>query len=162
MRSYSLWRGGKLLGRFEERHPVTHHDKSVGAGGFLEPTADFVGISSMMQTCLPVIPGKPIFQHPLAPITMASITKPSTGSKGPQELKPLSDAEARGVPENLVFRIRDSDDRWIETTMVSLHLHVIPDDADAEEIHRAKGIPGTSNELWHISFATMPPTLSDW
>lgn len=61
---YSLWRGDKCLGYFEENQPVTHHDRRVGAAGILIPNQDMDEDCSMMQTRIEIFPGSPIFQSP--------------------------------------------------------------------------------------------------
>lgn len=151
---FSLWRGTTLLGHFAERAPVTHHDRRVGAFGILEPSEAFVGINSMMQTRVPIFPGQPVFQHPLEP-ELVGVTPPPPGphhSSG--ALLPLSEDEARGVPPEQIFEIRDASGASIDAHMVSLQLYAFPDGVDPALFFEAHGLTGNSREVWLVTFAS--------
>ena len=152
--TYSLWRNGTLLGRFVERTPMTHHDVVVGAAGVLELMVASSNLTPMFQTSIAILPGAPIFQHPIEPMVVGKEPSPRKGQRGPQELEPLSAEEARGVPKEQILEIRDENDRVIDTSMIVLHLFVIPDDVDARAEMRKQGLPEDTREVWNISFAT--------
>jgi hypothetical protein len=153
MNMYSLWRGTTLLGHFNERAPVMHHGKRVGALGILEPSEAFVGIDSMMQTRVSIFPGRPVFQHPLEP-ELLGVTRPPRGhSHSSGALLPLSEDEARGVPPEQILQIRDASGASIDTDTLSLQLYAIPDGVDPAPFE-AHGFSDTSREVWHVLFAS--------
>ena len=154
MNVFFLWRGTTLLGQFAERAPVTHHGKRVGAFGILEPSEAFVGINSMMQTRVLIFPGQPVFQHPLAPELVGVTPAPSGPHHSSATLLPLSEDEARGVPPEQIFEIRDARGASIDAHMLSLQLYTVPDGVDSAPYFQAHGLAGNSREVWVVMFAS--------
>jgi hypothetical protein len=144
---FSLWKGGVLLGRFAEHAPVTHHGARVGAAGVLEPAESFAEISSVMQTRVSKLPGRPFFQVPLEARSLGGARTLAPGKKPETTvaLKPLSDQEARGISADLVFEIRGEDGRRIDTTMVTLDRRTYREGTAHSEV---------SAEYWLVTFST--------
>ena len=155
---YSLWRGGKCLGHFEEKGPVTHHGRRTGAFGILAPSEGMEGASSMMQTRFEMLRHSPTFQDPLPiewigdPPEPRVPLYPSSGA-----LQPLSPAAARGVSPDRVYEIRDERGERVDVQLVTLELHRFASPTDAKEWRDANGIQGDLREFWMVSFASPPP-----
>jgi hypothetical protein len=155
---YSLWRGGKCLGHFDERGPVTHRGRRTGAFGILAPSEGMEGASSMMQTRFEMLPHSPTFQDPLPIEWIGDPSEPPTrlyASSG--ALEPLSPEAARGVAPDQVYEIRDERGARVDVQLVTLQLHRFASPADAKEWHDANAILGDSREFWMVSFASPPP-----
>src|SRR5258706_65910 len=69
-------------------------------------------------------------------------------------LSPLSDDEARGVPTEQIFQIRDASGARIDADMVSLQLYAVPDGVDPAPYVESFGFAGASREVWHVTFAS--------
>jgi hypothetical protein len=112
----------------------------------------------MMQTRTTIFAGRPVFQHPIEPILLGVPPLPRDGTKSHVELQPLSDDEARGVPPEHIFEIRDARGAVIDTNTVRLQLWAIPDGVDPAK-YEAIGLSDTSRQIWRVSFAshTNPP-----
>ena len=155
---YSLWRGGKCLGHFEEKGPVTRRGRRSGAFGILVPAERMDRASSMMQTRIAIFPGEPTFQSPI-PIEWVGnppeAVTPQHQSSG--ALEPLSPEAARGVPPDAIYEIRDDRGERVDAHMVVLQLHRFAASADAEEWRAASGFDGDRREYWTVSFATRLP-----
>jgi hypothetical protein len=155
---YSLWRGSKYLGHFDEKGPVTYHGRRTGAFGILAPSGSMKGATSMMQTRIEILPHSPTFQDPLPiewigdPPEPVHPLYPSSGA-----LEPLSPEAARGVAPEQVYEIRDDRDARIEVRMVTLQLHRFANSTDAHEWRDANAIQGDLREFWMVSFASPPP-----
>jgi metallo-beta-lactamase class B len=154
---YTLWRGGKCLGYFEEQTPVIGHDGPVGASGILVPNSDMAGIFSVMQTRSSMPPYFATFQDSLAidwisdPPVPPTLLHPSSVA-----LEPLSPEAARGVPPNKVYEIRDERGAKLDVSLVTLELHRFASAALAKKWHDANGIPGDAQEYWTVMFASQP------
>jgi hypothetical protein len=152
---YSLWRGEKCLGYFEETQPVMHHDRRVGAAGILVPNEDIDEDCAMMQTRVEIFPDSPTFQSP-EPIRWIGQRVehgcqlyPSSGA-----LEPLSPEAARGVSADKIYEIRDERGERLDVTLVTLHLTRFASAAEAKQWREANGITGDADRFWSVMFAS--------
>jgi hypothetical protein len=158
-KGYSLWRGGKCLGHFEEEGPVTHHGRRTGAVGILAPTEDIKDASSMMQTRIEMLPHSPTFEAQLPiewigdPPERQDPIYPSSGA-----LEPLSPEAARGVSPDKMYEIRDERGARVDVQLVTLQLHRFATSTDAKEWCEANGIQDDLREFWMVSFASLSPS----
>ena len=155
---YSLWRGGKLLGHFSEKGPVTHHGRRAGAFGILVPTERMEAVSSMMQTRFASLPHSPVFQDALPIEWIGDPPEPQTPlypSSG--ALEPLSPEAARGVSADKVYEIRDERGVHVDVQLVTLQLHRFASPNDAKEWRDANRITGDAEDFWMVTFASPPP-----
>ena len=152
---YTLWRGGKCLGYFEEQTPVVGRDGPVGASGILVPNASMEGMFPMMQTWM-MLP-KRAFQDSLPIDWISDPPVPRTLSHGSSvALEPLSPEAARGVPLEKLYEIRDERGEKLDVDMVILELHRFGSAALAKKWRDANGIPGDAQEYWTVMFASHP------
>ena len=158
---YSLWHGGKYLGHFEEKRPVLHHGRRVGAMGILETDEDLDPDCAMMQTRFMTVPGSPTFQHPL-PIEW--IGKPAetrtSENHGPVALKPMSPEAARGIAQDKVYEIRDEAGERVDVQLVTLRFCRFAHAAAAKPWRDANFIQGEAEKFWMVSFASAPMSES--
>jgi hypothetical protein len=154
---YTLWRGGRFLGQFDERGPVTHHGKRVGSFGVLTPSEGLDGTASVMQARHAIPPYFPTFQHPL-PVEWIgdsperiSPMYPSSGA-----LEPLSPEAARGVLPDQLYEVRDERGAHVDIHLLTLQLHRFARASDAKAWCDANGIDDDASEFWMVSFASPP------
>ena len=149
---YTLWRGGKCLGYFEENTPVMGNSGPVGSSGILVPNAGVEEISPMMQTRM-MLP-KRTFQDSLPIDWISDPPRPPTRlhpSSG--ALEPLTPEAARGVPPDKVYEIRDQRGEKLDVDLVTLELHRFASTALAKQWRDANGISGDAQEYWTVMFA---------
>jgi hypothetical protein len=132
---------------------MMHHDKRVGAVGILEPTDAFVGITSVMQTRARIFPGQPFFQHPMEPFVMGPTSERRRQNPGPQALKRLSEDEARGVPAELIFQVRDANGAAVDARLVTVQLYTLPGGFDPPASYAVHGLTSTKRAVWRVAFA---------
>jgi hypothetical protein len=108
---YSLWRGGRLLGRIDLVFP----SKSPGlVAGMLSPSPAYEDIGPVIQLRMDHLPGRPVLQ------TVGSEIRPGR-PREPMPLRKLSAEEAAGIAPDRVLELRGEDDQplalevlWIE------------------------------------------------
>ena len=144
---YALWRGGALVGLFNERSPVMHRGRRVGACGVLVPADGVEPLVGTMQTRIRTLPGAPTFQSPLAQIDPNEPVARDARHES-VALKPLSDSAARGVPAASILEVRDPDGVVQDADLVMLQQILIPAGA-AEQL----GLPVDWTAYWFVSFA---------
>lgn len=155
---YSLWRGGKCLGHFEEERPVTRRGRRSGAFGILVPNEGMDNASSMMQNRIDIFPGAPTFQSPIPIEWIGNPPEPVTPQhESSGALEPLSPEASRGVPPDAIYEIRDDQGERVDAHMVVLQLHRFTTSADAEEGRTANTFDGECRECWTVTFASRPP-----
>src|ERR1035437_179793 len=144
---YSLWRGGALVGRFNERSPMMHHGRRVGACGVLVPADGVEPLVGTMQTRIRTLPGAPTFQSPLERIDPHEPVARDARHEI-VALKPLSESEARGVPAASVLEVRGPDGVVQDADLVMLQQIVMPTGAAVQ-----LGLPVDWTSYWFVSFA---------
>jgi metallo-beta-lactamase class B len=149
---YTLWRGGKCLGYFEEQTPVMGKSGPVGAFGILVPNAGMEEMSPMMQTRM-MLP-KRTFQDSLPIDWISDPPRPAARSNSSSvALEPLSPEAARGVPAEKAYEIRDQRGEKLDVQLVTLELHRFASAALAKQWRDANGVPGDAREYWTVMFA---------
>ena len=112
---HSLWRNDTHLGEVVLPLPTTASD---GLAGVFVPSPAFTDLAPFMQVRQLLLPGQPVFQHPIT----------HTASPGPVTLTPMSEADARGVPASQHFELRDAAGTPLLHRMIMLdHLPPAPD-----------------------------------
>jgi hypothetical protein len=152
---YSLWRGDKCLGIFEEDAPVTHHGRRVGAHGILVPNEEIDEDSSVMQTRSEIFPGSPTFQTPLPIRWIGHRVEhgfrwyPSSGA-----LEQLSPEAARGISADRMYEIRDERGDRLNISLVTLQLFRFASVPEAKQWREAHGVKGDADRYWSVMFAS--------
>ena len=155
---YSLWRGGKPLGRFDERGPVTHHGRRAGAFGILLPSEEMEACSSIMQVRVEIFPHSPVFQNALPIEWIGGPPEPRTPlHPRSAALKPLSPEAARGVSADNVYEIRDGGGARVDVQMLTLRLCRFANASDAKKWRDEDGITGNAVEFWMVTFSSPLP-----
>jgi metallo-beta-lactamase class B len=153
-RMYTLWRGGKCLGYFEEQTPVMGKSGPVGASGILVPNDGMEGTYSMMQTRSQMPPNTPTFQDSLPIDFITDPPRPPTLlHPSSVALEPLSPEAARGVPPEKQYEIRDERGEKLDVDLVTLELHRFGSPGLAKQWRDANGIRGDAQEYWTVMFA---------
>jgi pimeloyl-ACP methyl ester carboxylesterase len=117
LRKFSLHRGARRLGQIH-RFPV---DGDPNVSGFLILATDDEPLEGMMQTRIDALPGQPVFQHPVEVDDMGERSSRSrSSSSGRVRPRELSESEARGVPEDHRYAIRDEHGAELPTRMISV------------------------------------------
>ncbi len=111
----SLWRGDRELGKIHAQEPPTD-SKLVGV---LVPCVGVEALGGVMQTQFLLGSSRPVFQHPLALLSLADgFTSARAANPGPVLLARLSEEEAQGVPLDLQLSIRDGEGRIVYPTSI--------------------------------------------
>lgn len=144
---YEVRRGETVLGSFRETSPVMHRGKNVGVSGVLlvEPG---VTLSGVMQTTIPLLPGNPVVQSPIAPLEPIVRTGQSRSSQV-VELQTTDPENPWRVPPDQQLHILTSDSA-IATRSISLQQVPIP----LGEGGRL-GLPEDATSCWMISFVRL-------
>ncbi len=138
---YSLWRNDDLLAEIAVPFPETQ----LGTiSGMLRVQPGFSDIRPLLQSRARIFPGAPVFIHEMSEDTQAP--------PGPVEIPTLSSEEARGVPLDQQFEVRDGqglatpfDTLWIQPMDIPAHaVGELPD------LCRAAGLSG---QCWWIFMA---------
>lgn len=95
--AYSLWRDDKHLGDVVFPMPTAGRHRSIA--GVFAPTPAFHDLAPVMQIHQALLPGHPVFEMPIT----------HTRASGPVALEPLTDDEARGLPDHRQFVLRDDE-----------------------------------------------------
>jgi hypothetical protein len=164
MPTYSLLRGETVVGKFDGRSPVSGQDVTVGWSGFLE-VAEGVSITPVFQTRMQwPLGGRRVFQDSL-PLEVPGQVVTHESEPGRTRVstrvelgwgQAKSEAEARGVAPELVYRIRMPDGTLVEPTLLTIEKEngELPDDpVERAEIERVMGQDGY---VWIIMFAVEP------
>jgi 6-bladed beta-propeller len=107
---YSLWRGGRLLGRIDLVFPS---ERPGLVAGMLNPLPAYGDIEPVVQLRMDHLPGRPVLQMPGSEMRR----------RRPGEtlaLRKLSAEEAAGIEPARVFELRDDDDQPLELAMLSI------------------------------------------
>ena len=106
--AYSLWRDGEHLGDVVLPLPTTGRHQSIA--GVFAPTPAFHDLAPVMQVHQALLPGHPVFETPIT----------HTRTSGPVALASLSDDEARGLPDDRKFVLRDAEGAPLRMRLIAL------------------------------------------
>ena len=111
---YSLWRDGVMLGRMTPEFPT---DVPSTVIGILQPTDAFSADLALIQRTMDVLPGAPVWQHPIPRPDAAEGAGSPFLSVAPRA---LSEGQLRGVPAEQQLQLRDDSGRIIETQSIAV------------------------------------------
>lgn len=126
--SLTLWRGDQLLGALRRRAPSPYEQrprpgKPPSISAVLIPAADAPALSGLWQVRIEIAAFSAVRQFPIeADIVAERYRQPAAQQQhpGPLALRPLSPAEAAGVPREVQLMVRDADGAAFLPRMIQL------------------------------------------
>lgn len=126
--SLTLWRGDQLLGALRTRAPSAYEQrprpgKPPSLSAVLIPSVEARALSGVWQVHIEIGTFSAVRQFPIEPDIVAErYRRPAAQQQhsGPLELRPLSPAEAAGVPREVQLVVRDADGAAFLPRMIQL------------------------------------------
>jgi hypothetical protein len=155
-KSFSVWRGGQIVGRFDENKPVLHRGAPAGSSGVLKPVNVPTDIGTgVWQTRFPILPGSPVFESACEPVVF-----PLSTAKGKKRAnRVVSTAPSRrvqggamqGIPSDRIFEVQAADGSRLGIHSFLIERYEVADGTEPPAWFADCGERG-ARKVWLVSF----------
>jgi hypothetical protein len=154
--SFSVWRAGQIVGRFDESKPVLHQGIPAGSSGVLKPidVPEDIG-TGVWQTRFPILPGSPVFESACEPVVF-----PLVGEKGKKRAnrvvstapsRRVQGGEMKGIPSERIFEVQTADGSPLRIQSFLIERYEVADGTEPPAWFADCGESG-ARKIWLVSF----------